>query len=105
MTIVWTILILFGLALVSGIGLGFADKYLQVKEDPRIGEVEKLLPGYNCGSCGQPGCRGFAASVLSGDVDKLSKCKPGKKEKNFDPILEYLKNNPNEDGSVIKVEI
>ena len=105
MIILWTIVILVGLALLFGIGLGFADKYLQVKEDPRIGDVEKLLPGYNCGSCGQPGCRGFATGVVNGDIDKLSKCKPGKKEKNFDPILEYLKNNPNKDGSIPKVEI
>lgn len=32
----------------------------KVDEDPRIDEVEKLLPGANCGGCGRAGCRNFA---------------------------------------------
>jgi len=103
--ILWTVAILVILAIISGLGLGFANKYLEVKEDNRIDDVEKLLPGYNCGSCGFPGCRGFASAVVNGENDKLSKCKPGKKDKNFDAIIDYLKNHPNNDGSEIKVEI
>ena len=48
--------------------LAFANRKLFVYEDPRIGEVEELLPKSNCGACGQPGCRGFAEKVVTGDL-------------------------------------
>jgi Na+-translocating ferredoxin:NAD+ oxidoreductase subunit B len=55
-----------------GIGLAvmlaMADKRLYVYEDPRIGEVEELLPKSNCGACGQAGCRNFAEKVVEGAV-------------------------------------
>jgi uncharacterized Fe-S cluster-containing protein len=35
-------------------------------------EIEKLLPGYNCGSCGFRQCRDFAAELK--DSDDLQKC-------------------------------
>lgn len=48
--------------------LAFANRKLYVFEDPRIEEVENLLPKSNCGACGQPGCRAFAEKVVVGDV-------------------------------------
>ncbi len=48
--------------------LAFANRKLFVYEDPRIGQVEDLLPKSNCGACGQPGCRGFAEKVVTGDI-------------------------------------
>ncbi len=48
--------------------LAFANRKLFVWEDPRIEEVENLLPKSNCGACGQAGCRAFAEKVVSGDV-------------------------------------
>ena len=42
---------------VLGLGLGVADKYLKVEADVRVEKVTSLLPGYNCGGCGFPGCR------------------------------------------------
>ena len=44
MEILWAVLILLGLGLLLGIGLAVAAKILYVKEDERIGEVEKKLP-------------------------------------------------------------
>jgi uncharacterized protein len=35
-------------------------------------EIEKLLPGYNCGECGLKSCREFAAALV--DVEGLSRC-------------------------------
>jgi Na+-translocating ferredoxin:NAD+ oxidoreductase RNF subunit RnfB len=47
-----------------------AEKF-KVEEDPRIDDVEKELPGANCGGCGQAGCRAFAQfCVESEDLDK-----------------------------------
>lgn len=48
--------------------LAAANRKLYVWEDPRIGEVEELLPKSNCGACGQAGCRNFAEKVVDGDI-------------------------------------
>ncbi len=48
-----------------------AQKF-KVYEDPRIDQVEAVLPGANCGGCGFPGCRGFAdACVKAALLDNL----------------------------------
>lgn len=48
--------------------LAFANKLLWVYEDPRIHEVEGLLPSTNCGACGLAGCHTFAEAVVAGTV-------------------------------------
>jgi len=48
--------------------LAYANRKLFVYEDPRIEQVEELLPKSNCGACGQPGCRSFAEKVVNNDV-------------------------------------
>ncbi len=66
--------ILGSAAIVGGVGLTFgtlialANRKLKVWEDPRIDDVEGLLPGSNCGACGQAGCRAFAQAVISGEI-------------------------------------
>ena len=94
MEILWAVLILLGLGLILGFGLAIAAKILHVKEDERIGEVEKRLPGYNCGSCGYAGCRSMAEAIVA-----------GKEDQNFKPIIEYLDQHPNEDGTKVKVHL
>jgi len=53
-----------GLALL----LIWANVKLYVYEDPRIDEVEAMLPYANCGACGFPGCRPFAEALVKGSV-------------------------------------
>ncbi len=55
-----------GLSLILALILAIANSKLKVFEDPRIDKVEEMLPGANCGACGQPGCRAFAEDVISG---------------------------------------
>lgn len=93
------------LGILLGVILSLANRYLQVQEDPRIDDVEKLLPNYNCGACGTPGCRAFATGILNGEVKNISRCKPGKIDKHFNPILAYLKDHPNPDGTLVDVKI
>ena len=50
-----------------------ANKKLAVSEDPRIDQVEELLPGVNCGACGQAGCRAFAEALVK-NVAKPGEC-------------------------------
>ncbi len=59
-------LILGGVGLFFGFMIAMANKKFQVWEDPRIDDVEELLPSTNCGACGMPGCRAFAEAVVSG---------------------------------------
>lgn len=105
MWFLWTIIIIFGVALIFGLGLGFASKYLRVEEDTRIKEVVELLPGYNCGLCGTAGCHDFAEGIINGEIKQLSRCKPGKAVQHFNPIIAYLNDHPNKDGSTIEVKI
>ena len=53
-------------ALLSGSLLAAAKKFY-VFEDPRIGEIEELLPGANCGGCGKAGCKAFAEAMVAGE--------------------------------------
>jgi Na+-translocating ferredoxin:NAD+ oxidoreductase RNF subunit RnfB len=48
--------------------LAYASRRLYVYEDPRIDEVEALLPKSNCGACGTAGCRNFAEKVVAGEI-------------------------------------
>jgi len=59
--------IMTSLAMVFAVILAVTYKYMKVEEDPRIDQVEDLLPGTNCGACGTPGCRAFGESLLTGD--------------------------------------
>jgi RnfABCDGE-type electron transport complex B subunit len=59
--------VMLGLAGFFGVVLAVANRYLRVEEDPRIDSVEEMLPGSNCGACGQPGCRAFAEKLVGGD--------------------------------------
>jgi len=41
---------------VGAVFLYAASKKFEVYEDPRIAQVQEVLPGANCGGCGYPGC-------------------------------------------------
>lgn len=69
-TIIWTIAIIAGMGLLLAVILFFVAKRFKVEEDPRIDEVEKVMPGANCGGCGFAGCRAFAeAAVKAPNLD------------------------------------
>lgn len=61
--------------------LYFAAKKFHVEEDPRIAEVEAILPGANCGGCGLSGCSAFArACCTATTLDGLNCTGLGDKE-------------------------
>ena len=70
-----------------------------------VAAVEKMLPNYNCGACGKAGCHDMAEALVSGEVKNVSKCKVGKKDKNYDPIIAYLASTPGPDGKTVEVNI
>jgi Na+-translocating ferredoxin:NAD+ oxidoreductase RNF subunit RnfB len=66
-----SVIVLGALGLVSGVILFFVANKFKVYEDPKIDEVEAVLPKANCGGCGYPGCRAFAeASTKNAGMEK-----------------------------------
>lgn len=71
-TIIFTVASLSLLGLLLAVVLYFVAQKFKVEEDPRIDIVESLLPGANCGGCGQAGCRAFAETcVKSSGLESL----------------------------------
>ena len=69
-TIIWTIATITVLGFLLALILYLVAKKFKVEEDPRIDEVEKAMPGANCGGCGFAGCRAFAESAVKAtDLD------------------------------------
>ena len=69
--IIWTIAVITLLGLVLAVSIFLVAKKFTVKEDPRIDQVEAVMPGANCGGCGFAGCRAFAtACVGANNLDK-----------------------------------
>ncbi len=71
------VLALGGIGLVSAVILYFVASKFKVYEDPKIDEVEEILPSANCGGCGFPGCRAFAEATV----------KKAKDEKNLEGLF------------------
>jgi RnfABCDGE-type electron transport complex B subunit len=65
--IIYTVITLSALGAVAAVVLFFIAKKFKVYEDPRIDQVEEILPAANCGGCGFPGCRGFAEALVKAD--------------------------------------
>lgn len=65
--LLYTILTLCALGVLAAVILYFVAQKFRVEEDPRIDEVEKMLPGANCGGCGFAGCRGMADALVARD--------------------------------------
>ena len=70
--ILGSVAILGGLGLTFGILIAVANRKLWVWEDPRIDAVSGMLPGTNCGACGQAGCRAFAEAIIAGTIPPAS---------------------------------
>ncbi|MBL6989728.1 MAG: RnfABCDGE type electron transport complex subunit B [Bacteriovoracaceae bacterium] len=67
-----SILLLGSVGLVAASVLFFVAKKFYVYENPKIDEVDDVLPSANCGGCGFPGCRAFAeATVGATDLEEL----------------------------------
>ncbi len=77
-----------GLGILLATALAVANKFLWVYEDPRIQEVEELLPATNCGACGLAGCHPFAEALIAGTV-LPSACTVSSKEAT-EEVAEYL---------------
>ena len=80
--------IMTAIGLFFGTVLAVAQRFLRVDEDPRIEATNEMLPGTNCGACGQPGCLPFAEKLVAGQVDP-GQCTVSTDEA-IENIAEYL---------------
>lgn len=64
-SLVYTIITITAIGIVAAAILYIVARKFYVYEDPRIEEVEKALPGANCGGCGFTGCHALADAVVS----------------------------------------
>lgn len=71
------IVMLLALALLFGGLLGFAATRFRVEGNPLVDRVNALLPQTQCGQCGHPGCKPYAAAIAAGGA--INKCPPGGK--------------------------
>lgn len=76
-TVLLTIFCLSLLALISAVILFFVARKFKVFEDPRIDEVQAILPAANCGGCGFAGCRNFAEAIVKAETLEGLNCPVG----------------------------
>lgn len=86
--------IMTSLGLLFGTVLAVAYRLLRVDEDPRIQQTEEMLPGTNCGACGEPGCLPFAIKLVHDEV-QASMCTVATDD-DIEAIAEYLGVDPGE---------
>jgi Na+-translocating ferredoxin:NAD+ oxidoreductase subunit B len=68
------VLSMVGLAIAFAAVLSLADRKLRVEDDPRVDQINRLLPGVNCGACGCLSCHDFAEHVVNEGADP-GKCR------------------------------
>jgi Na+-translocating ferredoxin:NAD+ oxidoreductase RNF subunit RnfB len=67
MFLVITVVILALVGLAWGLAIFFANRVLPDESDEmrRTAEIAEVLPGMNCGACGQPGCFAYAQALVA----------------------------------------
>ena len=100
--------------LVFGILLAVAAVIFKVNADERIGKIEEVLPGANCGGCGFAGCGAYADAVVEKDApvnccsvggsavaEEIAKIM-GKKAAKTEPMVARVLCAGNKDNSSVK---
>lgn len=75
--IVYTVVSLSSLGALAAVILYVVAQKFKVYEDPRIDEVQEILPGANCGGCGFAGCRNFAEAIVKAETFDGLNCPVG----------------------------
>ncbi len=65
------------IALICGVMLTVASKFMAVEEDELFPAVRECLPGANCGACGFAGCDGYASALVADPELSITLCVPG----------------------------
>lgn len=76
MIVLSSVLVMFGVSLTLGLIIAIFGRVFEVKTDPRVEKILEVLPAYNCGSCGYPGCAQYAEAIVEKE-EVMNKCTPG----------------------------
>ncbi len=76
------------LALLLGLGLGYAAIRYRVEGNPLVDQIDAILPQTQCGQCDFPGCRPYAEAIAKGEAE-INQCPPGGQE-GVDALAELL---------------
>jgi len=66
-TILLTVVFLGTTGALSATLLYAVFKKFEIHEDPRLNQIQEILPAANCGACGYLSCSGFAAACVESD--------------------------------------
>lgn len=75
--VLYSIITLAIIGAVAAVILYLIAQKFKVIEDPRIDDIEAILPGANCGGCSVPGCRAFAEALVKADDISTFYCPVG----------------------------
>ncbi|MEM7017561.1 MAG: electron transport complex subunit RsxB [Pseudomonadota bacterium] len=70
------VFVIFSIALLFGLGLGFAAIRLKAEDNPVVEQVNAILPQTQCAQCGYPGCRPYAEAIINNQAE-INQCPPG----------------------------
>ena len=76
-TVLITVAILVGIAIICAVLLTVASIYFSVKEDETAIAIRECLPGANCGACGYNGCDAYAKALADKKEEATNLCVPG----------------------------
>ncbi|MFV0246883.1 MAG: (Fe-S)-binding protein [Mycoplasmatales bacterium] len=77
--IINAVVVLGSIGLISGIVLYIGSKIFYIRPDHRIKVIFDMLPHFNCGACGTPGCEAMSEELVEGTIT-IQKCKPCTKD-------------------------
>jgi Na+-translocating ferredoxin:NAD+ oxidoreductase subunit B len=73
---VYSLVTLGVIAFTLGAVLAYASQRFAVAVDPRVEQLNDILPGANCGGCGYAGCAAYSEALVHTDAD-ITLCAPG----------------------------
>lgn len=56
------------IGLITGSLIGVVSELCKTNADELQITIRNLLPGFNCGACGYPGCDGLAKAIANGEA-------------------------------------
>ena len=68
MLVLKAVIALSALGLVTSAVLSTAARRFHIEVDPRVEAVASILPGSNCGACGNPSCFAVAEGIVAGTL-------------------------------------